>query len=110
MRSAFMIAPSWSRPARVVIDGNILGSPVRPFAIRRVNGYETTLKSSEILKVISTKTATPLEADLILFVPREQIVEALDLGVGRWMNALPIGIDTLDRSARVEQLQAVSAS
>lgn len=109
------------------IDGKVLGSPVRqlavparrvrcrlrPFAIRRVNGYETTLDSGEILKVISGKTATPLEADLILLVPGatepEQIVEALELGAGRWMNALPIGIDTLDRSARVERLQVVSA-
>lgn len=115
-------------PARLVIDGKVLGSPVRqlavparrvrcrlrPFAIRRVNGYETTLESGEILKVISAKTATPLEADLILLVPGatepEQIVEALALGAGRWMNALPIGIDTLDRSACVERLRAVSAS
>lgn len=115
-------------PARLVIDGKVLGSPVRqlavparqvrcrlrPFAVRRVNGYEATLESGEILKVISAKTATPLEADLILFVPGatepERIVEALELGAGRWMNALPVGIDTLDRSARVERLQAVSAS
>lgn len=115
-------------PARLVIDGKVLGSPVRqlavparrarcrlsPFAIRRVNGYETALESGEILKVISAKTTTPLEADLILLVPGatepEQIVEALERSAGRWMSALPIGIDTLDRSARVERLQAVSAS
>lgn len=115
-------------PARLIIDGRVLGSPVRQltvparrvrcrlrrFAIRRVNGYETTLDFGEILKVIGAKTATPLEADLILLVPGatepEQIVEALELGAGRWINALPIGIDTLNCSARVERLQAVSAS
>ncbi|WP_036280595.1 DEAD/DEAH box helicase [Methylocystis sp. ATCC 49242] len=115
-------------PARLAIDGKVLGSPVRqlavparwvgcrlrPFAIRRVNGYETTLESGEILKIISAKTATPLEADLILLVPGatepKRIAEALELGEGRWMNAPPTCIDTLDRSARAERLKAVSAS
>lgn len=115
-------------PARLAIDGKVLGSPVRqlavparrvrcrlrPFAIRRVNGHETTLESGEILKVISAKTATPLEADLILLVPGatepERIAAALELGEGRWMNVPPTSIDTLDRSARSERLKAVSAS
>ncbi len=115
-------------PARLAIDGKVLGSPVRqlavparrvrcrlrPFAIRRVNGHETTLETGEILKVISAKTATPLEADLILLVPGatepERIAAALELGEGRWMNVPPTSIDTLDRSARSERRKAVSAS
>jgi len=115
-------------PARFAIDGKVLGSPVRQlaaparwvrcrlraFAIRRVNGYETTLESGEILKIIGAKTATPLEADLILLVPGatepKRIAEALELGEGRWMNTPPTSIDTLDRSARAERLKAVSAS
>jgi hypothetical protein len=115
-------------PARLAIDGKVLGSLVRqlavparrvrcrlrPFAIRRVNGYETTLESGETLKIISAKTATPLEADLILIAPGatepERIAEVLELGEGRWMNAPPTRIDTLDRSARAERLKVVSAS
>ena len=115
-------------PARLAVDGKVLGSAVRqldvpaqrarcrlrPFAIRRVNGYETTLESGEILKVISAKTATPLEADLVLLAPGatepERIVEALELGDGRWLNVLPTNIGTLDRSARAARLEAVTAS
>lgn len=115
-------------PARLAIDGKVLGSPVRqlavparrvrcrlrPFAVRRVNGYETTLETGEILKIISAKTATSLEADLVLLVPGatepERIAEALELGEGRWTNAPPTSVDTLDRSARAERLKAVSAS
>ena len=115
-------------PARLAIDGKVLGSLVRklavparrvrcrlrPFAIRRVNGYETTLESGETLKIISAKTATPLEADLILIAPGatepERIAEVLELGESRWMNAPPTRIDTLDRSARAERLKVVSAS
>jgi hypothetical protein len=78
--------------------------PAAPFAVRRVNGYETTLESGEILKIISAKTATSLEADLVLLVPGatepERIAEALELGEGRWTNVPPTSIDTLDRSAR----------
>ena len=65
-------------PPRFAVDGKVLGSPVRQlacpalrascrlrtFSIRRVNGYETTLKSGETLKIISTKSATQLKADL----------------------------------------------
>jgi len=115
-------------PPRLAIDGKVLGSPVRqlavparrmrcrlrPFAIRRVNGYEATLESGEVLKIIGAKTATPLEADLILRVPGatepERIAEALELGEGRWMNAPPTSIDTLDRSVRAERLKTVSVS
>jgi len=115
-------------PPRLAIDGKVLGSPVRqlavpaqrmrcrlrPFVMRRVNGYEATLESGEILKIIGAKTATPLEADLILLVPGatepERIAEALELGEGRRMNAPPTSIDTLDRSARAERLKTVSVS
>lgn len=115
-------------PPRLAIDGKVLGSPVRqlavparrmrcrlrPFAMRRVNGYEATLESGEILKIIGARTATPLEADLILLVPGatepERIAEALELGEGRWMNAPPTSIDTLDRSVRAERLKTVSVS
>ncbi len=99
-------------PARLAIDGKVLGSLVRqlavparrvrcrlrPFAIRRVNGYETTLESGETLKIISAKTATPLEADLILIAPGatepERIAEVLELGESRRMNAPPTRIAT----------------
>ena len=112
-------------PARLAVDGKILGSPVRqlavparrarcrlrPFAIRRVDGFETTLPSGETLKIISAKTATPLDADLILLVPAarepERIAAALELGEGRWMNMPPTNIDTLDRSERADRLRAV---
>lgn len=115
-------------PARLAIEGKALGSPIRqlaappqrvrcrlrPFSIRRVTGHETTLPSGEILKIINAKTATSLEAELILLVPGAsepaQIVEALDAGEGRWMAPLPIRIDTLSCQARVERLAAVSAS
>lgn len=59
-------------PPRLAVDGRVLGSPVRqlavpslretcrlrPFSIRRVNGYEATLKSGETLMIISARTAT----------------------------------------------------
>lgn len=115
-------------PPRLAVDGKVLGSPVRqlavpahrvrcklrPFAIRRVTGYEASLKSGETLKIISAKTATPLEADLILLVPGAteavQIAEALELGEGRWVNVLPANIATLDRAERTDRLAAVSAT
>lgn len=115
-------------PALLAVDGKVLGSSVRqlavpprrvycrlrPFAIRRVNGHETTLESGETLKIISAKTATPLEADLILLAPGAtepaRIAEVLECGEGRWINAPPTGIETLDCSARAERLKAVSIS
>ncbi|XHC09213.1 DEAD/DEAH box helicase family protein [Labrenzia sp. ac12] len=115
-------------PARLAIEGKVLGSPIRqlvvpplrvrcrlrPFSIRRVTGHETTLPTGETLKILNAKTATSLEADLILLVPGAsepaQIAKALDAGEGRWMTALPIRIDMLNRQARVERLAEVSAS
>lgn len=115
-------------PPRLAIDGRVLGSPVRqlavpalretcrlrPFSIRRVNGYEATLKSGETLRIISARTATRLEADLILLVPGAsepaKIAEALELGEGRWVNIAPTAIGALDAAARGERLAVVAAS
>ena len=101
-------------PPRLAVDGKVLGSPVRQlavpalrvscrlqsFSIRRVNGYEATLISGETLKIISTKTATQLDADLVLLVPVRRnlpkIAEALELGEGRWVNIVPTNIGALD--------------
>lgn len=66
-------------PALLAVDGKILGSPVRqlavparrarcrlrPFAIRRVNGFETTLHSGETLKIISAKTARRIDRTMM---------------------------------------------
>lgn len=115
-------------PPRFAVNDKVLGSSVRqlsvpaqqvscllrPFTIRRVNGYETTLKSGETLKIISTRTATELEADLILLVPGatnpSQITEALELGEGRWINVGLPNIGTLDTAACAQRLAAVTAS
>ncbi|MBN9530333.1 MAG: DEAD/DEAH box helicase family protein [Alphaproteobacteria bacterium] len=115
-------------PPRFAVDGKVLRSPVRQlafpalrtscrlrtFSIRRLDGYETTLKSGETLKIISNKTATQLEADLVLLVPGatgpSKIAEALELGEGRWVNIVPANIGSLDTAARAERLAVVSAS
>jgi hypothetical protein len=71
-------------PARLAVDGKVLGSAVRqlavparretcrlrPFSIRRVNGYEATLNSGETLKIISARTATRLDADHVRKISR----------------------------------------
>lgn len=115
-------------PPRFAIDGKVLDSPVRqlavpalrlacrlqPFSIRRVNGYEATLKSGEKLRIISAKTATQLDADLVLLVPGatepSKIAEALELDEGRWVNVTPTNIGSLDAAARTERLKTVSTS
>jgi type III restriction/modification enzyme restriction subunit len=115
-------------PPRLAIDGKVLGSPVRqlavpamreacslrPFSIRRVNGYEATLKSGETLKIISARTATRLNADLVLLVPGasepSKIAEPLELGEGRWVNNAPIDISALDVATLGERLAAVASS
>ena len=67
-------------PARWAVDGKVLSSLTRqqavhaaeavcrlkPFTIRRVGGFETILQSGEALKILSAKTATQLDADLVL--------------------------------------------
>jgi superfamily II DNA or RNA helicase len=115
-------------PPRLALDGRVLGSPVRqlavpalrescrlrPFSVRRVNGYETTLKSGETLKIIGAKTATQLDADLVLLVSGasepSKIAETLELGEGRWANIRPTDISALDVSARGDRLAEITAS
>ena len=107
----FNEAVSLLLPPRFAIDSKVLGSPVRqlavpalreicrlqPFSIRRVNGYESILSSGETLKIISSRTATQLDADLVLLVPEasepSKIAATLELGEGRWMNVIPTDID-----------------
>ncbi len=115
-------------PPRLAVDGKVLGSPVRQlavpalrvscrlqsFSIRRVNGYEATLVSGGTLKIISTKTANQLEADLVLLVPGatepSKIAEALERGEGRWVNIVPANIGALDTRVRGGLLAAVTSS
>ncbi|MBU1230247.1 MAG: DEAD/DEAH box helicase family protein [Proteobacteria bacterium] len=115
-------------PPLFAIGGKILGSSVRqlavpaqqsscllrPFSNRRVNGYETTLSTGKSLKIISVKTTTEFDSDLVLIVPGaatpSQIVEALELGKGRWVNAVPRDIHELDADERAQRLAAVSNS
>ena len=115
-------------PPRLAVDSKVLGSPVRQlavpalrvscrlqsFSIRRVNGYEATLVSGGTLKIISSKTATQLEADLVLLVPGatepSKIAEALELGEGRWVNIVPANIGALDTRVRGGLLAAVTSS
>lgn len=115
-------------PPRLAVDGKVLGSPVRQlaapalrvscrlqsFSVRRVDGYETALKSGETLKIITARTATQLDADLVLLVPGatepSKIAEALERGEGRWVNTVPTNIAMLDAAARGERLAAVLTS
>lgn len=115
-------------PSRLAISGKVLDSPVRQqsvaafretcrlrrFSTRRVNGHETTLKSGETLKIISAKTVTQLDCDLVLLVQGASepatIADALERGEGRWTNVAPIDIGELDAAARKECLAAVVAS
>ena len=74
-------------PARLAIEGKVLGSVtrqqaipatetvcrLRPFTVRRVCGFETILKSGETLKILSAKTTAKLDADLVLLVPDAQL-------------------------------------
>ncbi|MYE03088.1 MAG: DEAD/DEAH box helicase, partial [Alphaproteobacteria bacterium] len=115
-------------PSRLAILGKVLDSPVRQqsaaafretcrlrrFSTRRVNGHETTLKSGETLKIISAKTVTQLDCDLVLLVQGASepatIADALERGEGRWTNVAPIDIGELDAAARNERLAAIVAS
>lgn len=94
-------------PARMAVEGKVLGSTTRqqaapsieatcrlkPFTVRRVGGFETTLSNDQTLIILSGKTATKLDADLILLVPDAQhpteIKEALERGEGRWLRPTP---------------------
>lgn len=115
-------------PPRFTVDSKVLGNRVRqlkvatlretcqlhPFSIRRVSGYKTTLSSGETLIIISAKTTTQLEADLILLVPGAseliEIVESLELGKGQWINVKQTDIGALDTTERDRHLSAVTTS
>ena len=119
---------SFLLPVRFKIEGKVLGNTVRqlsaltgvescqlqPFSIRRVNGYDAILSSGETLKIISARTATPLNADLVLLVPGasepSKIAAALEQGKGRWTNKASVDISTLDTAERNERLTSVIAS
>lgn len=115
-------------PARLAIEGKILGSAtrqqvvpaaqtlcrLRPFLVRRVGGFETTLKSGETLKILSAKTATTLDADFILLVANAQhpkdIQAALERGEGRWIRPTPLNPALLSAPEMTTRLANVTAS
>ena len=115
-------------PARLAVEGKILGSAtrqqavpaaqtlcrLRPFTVRRVCGFETTLKSGETLKILSAKTATGLDADLVLLVPNAQhpkdIKAALERGEGRWIRPTPFNPTLLGAPEMATRLANVTAS
>ncbi|MBC53312.1 MAG: helicase [Gammaproteobacteria bacterium] len=115
-------------PPRFMIGGKVLESPVRqlavpalreicrlqPFAIKRVRGFKCVLSSGETLKIVSARTATPLDSDLVLLVQDasepSDIAEALEKGEGRWINSSPIDISTLDTAERNRRLISVITS
>lgn len=115
-------------PARLALDGKILGSSMRqqavpateavcrlkPFTVRRVGGFEAILKSGETLKILSAKTATQLDADLVLLVPDalhpKDISEALERGEGRWIRPTPLNPASLSGSEMASRLERVTAS
>jgi superfamily II DNA or RNA helicase len=115
-------------PARLAVEGKVLGSStrqqavpavqticrLRPFTIRRVGGFETTLKSGETLKILSVKTMTKLDADLVLFVPRAQhpnaIKAALERGEGLWIRPTPLNPALLGAPEMMTRLANVTVS
>lgn len=115
-------------PARLAVDGKVLGSATRqqavpatqvlcrlkPFTVRRVGGFETSLKSGETLKILSAKTATQLDADLVLLVPGamhpKDISEALERGEGRWIRPTPLNPTSLSGPEMASRLERVTAS
>ena len=115
-------------PARLAVEGKVLGSSTRqqavpateavcrlkPFTVRRVGGFETILKTGETLKILSAKTATQLEADLVLLVPDalhpKDISEALERGEGRWIRPTPLNPASLSGPEMASRLERVTAS
>lgn len=115
-------------PARLALDGKVLGSPTRqqavpateafchlkPFTVRRIGGFETTLESDETLKILSAKTATKLDADLVLLVPDalypKDICEALARGEGRWLRPTPLTPASLSGPEMASRLERVTTS
>jgi hypothetical protein len=72
------------------------------------------LSSGQTLKIINARTATRIDADLVLLVPGasepSKIAEALELGGGRWIHFVPTDVSALDAPARNARLDAVTAS
>ncbi|MBD3573030.1 DEAD/DEAH box helicase [Brevundimonas diminuta] len=115
-------------PARLALDGKVLGSSTRqqavpateavcrlkPFTVRRVGGFETILKSGETLKILIAKTATQLESDLVLLVPDalhpKDISAALERGEGRWIRPTPLNPASLSGPEMASRLERVTAS
>src|SRR5882724_2753293 len=115
-------------PARLAVEGKVMGSSTRqqdvpamqavcrlkPFTVRRVGGFETILKSGETLKILNAKTATKLEADLVLLVPNarhpNEIKEALERGEGRWIRPTPFNPARLTAPEMMTRLANVTAS
>lgn len=115
-------------PARMAVEGKVLASTTRqqavssieaicrlkPFTVRRVGGFETTLSNGQTLIILSGKTATKLDADLILLVPDAQhpkeIKEALERGEGRWLRPTPINPALVSVPDMTARLAAVTVS
>ncbi|MCV0062827.1 hypothetical protein KUC69_30985 [Pseudomonas aeruginosa] len=115
-------------PERFVINCKVLNNPVRqlarpetrelcrlrPFSLRQIAGYEATLPSGEILRIINTKTSAQLNVDLVLLVPGAsdpaEISLALERGEGRWVANAMIDLSMLDAAARNARLKAITAS
>lgn len=91
-------------PPRFAIKGRILGNPIeqllscsvefscrlRPFSVKRIGGFETSLPSGEHLRIVARKTAANLGEGLVLLVPDalfpRDIVAALQRQEGSWLN------------------------
>ncbi|MER9375456.1 DEAD/DEAH box helicase family protein [Mesorhizobium sp. M0491] len=115
-------------PARMAVEGRVLGSTTRqqagpsiqaicrlkPFTVRRVGGFETTLSNGQTLIVLSGKTATKLDADLVLLVPDaqhpEEIKAALERGEGRWLRPTPLNPALVSVPDMTTRLAAVTVS
>lgn len=115
-------------PPRLALHGMVLGSLTRQqgvpaaqaicrlkhFTIRRVGGFETTLSTGETLKILNAKTATQLDADLVLLVPGalhpKDISEALERGEGRWIRPTPLNPASLSGLEMARRLESVNAS
>ena len=115
-------------PARMAVEGKVLGSTTRqqavpsieaicrlkPFTVRRVGGFETTLSNGQTLIILSGKTATKLDADLILLVPDAQhpkeIKEALERGEGHWLRPTPLNPALVSVPDMTARLAAVTVS
>lgn len=115
-------------PARLAVEGKVLGSSTRqqaapsiqtvcrlkPFTVRRVGGFETILKSGETLKILSAKTTTKLDTELVLLVPNakhpKEIQDALERGEGRWIRPAALDPALLAAPDMTSRLVAVTAS